>query len=239
MFNTSQSEPNSTEPPTGYDLWLRKGWPVWLLAGTVFIADQLTKQFILNWLRYGESWPAEGFLRFTHARNTGAAFSLFEGQSTILSIVAILAVGLILWLYKTSGGGSLLLRLALALQLGGAFGNLLDRFRYGYVVDFFDVGPWPIFNVADSAISIGIAFLIAYIVFGQPSDAPAANEPTDIESDTVGTCAWCERRRMHVQNESRVTTTHLLAVAPSLEESDSATSPEPHALSAAKQPSEP
>lgn len=239
MFNTSQSESNSTVPLTGYDLWLRKGWPVWLLAGTVFIADQLTKQVILNWLRYGESWPAEGFLRFTHARNTGAAFSLFEGQSTILSIVAILAVGLILWLYKTSGGGSLLLRLALALQLGGAFGNLLDRFRYGYVVDFFDVGPWPIFNVADSAISVGIAFLIAYIVFGQPSDAPGNAEPADIESVAVGTCARCERRRIHVQNESRAVTTLPSAAAPSLEESDGATSSEPRPLSTSKQPSEP
>ena len=203
MFKASQSDNASSHRLTGYDLWIRKGWPVWLVAGTIFVADQLTKQVILNWLRYGESWPADGFLRFTHARNTGAAFSLFEGQSTILSIVAILAVGLILWLYKTSGGGSLLLRLALALQLGGAFGNLLDRFRYGYVVDFFDVGPWPIFNVADSAISVGIAFLIAYIVFGPTSDTPSDAEQATAARIPTGTCDWCERRRMHVLNQSR------------------------------------
>lgn len=169
-----------------FDLWVRRGWPIWLLALTVFIADQITKQLILRWLQYGESWPAEGFLRFTLARNTGAAFGIFQGQSFILSIVAIAAIGLILWLYHASGGRSLLLRLALAFQLGGAFGNLLDRFMYGYVVDFVDVGPWPIFNVADSSISVGIALLVAYVVFGQPADSGS--------QETSG-CATCIKAR--------------------------------------------
>lgn len=175
-------------PTSGaFDLWVKRGWPIWLLALTVFVADQITKQLIVGWLRYGESWPAEGFLRFTHARNTGAAFGIFQGQSIILSIVAIAAIALILWLYHTTGGKSLLLRLALAFQLGGAFGNLLDRFMYGYVVDFVDVGPWPIFNVADSSISVGIALLVAYVVFGQTSDA-------DSQGSTV--CATCNKARV-------------------------------------------
>ena len=169
-----------------FDLWVRRGWPIWLLALTIFVADQVTKRIILAWLEYGESWPADGFLRFTLARNTGAAFGIFQGQSTILSVIAIAAIALILWLYHASAGKSLLLRLALAFQLGGAFGNLLDRFMYGYVVDFVDVGPWPIFNVADSSISVGIALLVAYVVFGQPS----ASEPQD-----PIVCATCTKAR--------------------------------------------
>lgn len=234
MSIAPQSGDPATERLSGSDLWIRRGWPVWLIAATVFVADQITKQLIIDWLRYGESWPVEGFLRFTHARNTGAAFSLFEGQSTILSIVAILAVGLILWLYKTSGGASLLLRLALALQLGGAFGNLLDRFRYGYVVDFFDVGPWPIFNVADSAISVGIAFLIAYIVFGQPSAEPPTAETADVISAPAVTCQWCERRRRHIERES-LTATPAPTTAYPLRETGCLTCSNARAIRAANQ----
>ena len=219
MFDEVQSDEPAAEKLTWSDLWLRRGWPVWLLATAVFAADQITKLLIIDWLRYGESWPVEGFLRFTHARNTGAAFSLFEGQSTILSIVAILAVGLILWLYKASGGASRLLRLALALQLGGAFGNLLDRFRYGYVVDFVDVGPWPIFNVADSAISVGIAFLIIYVIFGQTSNEKTATDAAVIDSAQVVVCGWCERRRTHINSQLRAEDIGPTAVYPMRESS--------------------
>ena len=115
----------------------------------VLVLDQSTKAFIVGWLDWGESWPVEGFLRFTHARNTGTAFSLFQGHSNVLSFVAIVAVGVLLWVYWSTGAKSFVLRLALGLQLGGALGNLLDRLQQGYVTDFLDVGPWPIFNVAD------------------------------------------------------------------------------------------
>ena len=198
MSVEANAKPRARKGFWSYDLWVRRGWPVWVLAATIFAADQVTKLLIVDWLRFGQSWPAEGWLRITLARNTGAAFSLFEGQSTILSIVAIAAVGLILWLYSTSGGTSILLRLALGLQLGGAFGNLIDRFRFGYVVDFIDVGPWPIFNVADSSISMGIALLIAYVFFGQPSTDKDGGEEVAVASADKATCPTCERRRQHL-----------------------------------------
>ena len=199
MSVKANAKPRARKGFWSYDLWVRRGWPVWVLAATIFAADQVTKLLIVDWLRFGQSWPTEGWLRITLARNTGAAFSLFEGQSTILSIVAIAAVGLILWLYSTSGGTSILLRLALGLQLGGAFGNLIDRFRFGYVVDFIDVGPWPIFNVADSSISMGIALLIAYVFFGQPStDKDGGGEEESVASAVKATCPTCERRRRHL-----------------------------------------
>ena len=147
-----------------WDFWVRRSWMLWVLAAVVLLLDQSTKSIIIAWLDWGESWPAEGFLRLTHARNTGTAFSLFQGHSNILSIVAMFAVAVLLWVYATTGAKSFVLRFALGLQLGGALGNLLDRLRLGYVTDFVDVGPWPIFNVADSAISIGMVLMVWYFV---------------------------------------------------------------------------
>ena len=145
-----------------WDFWVKRSWLLWLLAAVILLLDQSTKSLIVAWLDWGESWPAEGFLRITHARNTGTAFSLFQGHSNILSIVAIFAVAVLLWVYATTGAKSFMLRVALGLQLGGALGNLLDRLQQGYVTDFLDVGAWPIFNVADSAISVGMVLMVWY-----------------------------------------------------------------------------
>ena len=162
---------------------------LWVLAALVLVLDQGTKSIIIGWLDWGESWPAEGFLRFTHARNTGTAFSLFQGHSNILSFVAIFAVAVLLWVYATTGARSFVLRFALGLQLGGALGNLLDRLRLGYVTDFVDVGPWPIFNVADSAISIGMVLMVWYFV-----TAKDENSGSDIEATTnVNIGGGCRR----------------------------------------------
>lgn len=156
------------------EFWLKRSWLLWALAAVIFASDQVTKQIIEGWLAYGESWPADGFLRFTHIGNTGTAFSLFQGNSNILSVVALIAIGLLLWVYRTTGGQSLIIRFALGLQLGGAIGNLTDRLVQGYVTDFFDVGPWPIFNIADSAISLGMVLMLSYFFFFSKRDAVTA-----------------------------------------------------------------
>tara|TARA_B100001750_G_C15338028_1_gene510787 strand:+ start:99 stop:578 length:480 start_codon:yes stop_codon:yes gene_type:complete len=129
------------------------------------ILDQLSKFLIIIFLPLGNSWPQEGILRFTHARNTGAAFSLFQDQSLILSIVSVIAVIFILFVFKSINNPSLLIRITFGLQIGGAFGNLIDRFRLGYVTDFIDFGWWPIFNIADSSIVVGITIMIFYFLF--------------------------------------------------------------------------
>jgi signal peptidase II len=147
-----------------WDFWVRRSWMLWILAAVVLLLDQSTKSVIAAWLNWGQSWPDEGFLRLTHARNTGTAFSLFQGHSNILSVVAIFAVVLLLWVYAATGAKSLRLRSALGLQLGGALGNLLDRLQQGYVTDFIDVGPWPIFNIADSSISVGMVLMVWYFL---------------------------------------------------------------------------
>lgn len=166
----------STAVPTRARRWYSDPLLLAVLI-TVFAADQFTKVLIVGFMRLGESWPESGFLRLTYARNTGMAFGLFQDQAMILTIVSFVAVAAIVWFYRNAMTFPLL-RAALGLQLGGALGNLLDRLRLGYVVDFFDVGPWPIFNIADSSIVIGIAILAWHFAFQQGAES-AASTPRD------------------------------------------------------------
>ncbi len=175
-----------------WDFWVRRSWLLWVLAVLVIAFDQSTKALIVGWLDWGQSWPEEGFLRFTHARNTGTAFSLFQGHSNVLSFVAIFAVGVLLWVYATTGAKSFILRVALGLQLGGAIGNLLDRLQQGYVTDFLDVGWWPIFNVADSAISVGMVLMVYYF-FVHREESEATATVATIPDDFVAPIAGCRR----------------------------------------------
>ena len=137
-----------------------------LTALLVVAADQLSKIWVRSNLAVGQSLPETGILRLTHVRNTGAAFGLFQGQSFPLTTVAIVGV-VILLLYalviyrRFPSIDSTLGKVALGLVLGGTIGNLIDRLRLGYVTDFIDVGIWPPFNVADSAITVGVA-IFAY-----------------------------------------------------------------------------
>ena len=186
-----------------WDFWVRRSWMLWVLAVVVLVLDQSTKSVIVAWLDWGESWPAEGFLRFTHARNTGTAFSLFQGHSNILSIVAVFAVGVLLWVYATTGARSFILRVALGLQLGGALGNLLDRLQQGYVTDFLDVGPWPIFNVADSAISVGMVLMVWYFFSHREEDVQSSTKVSGAGQVLATGCVTCsEAMRYGTLNRS-------------------------------------
>ena len=136
----------------------------------IIVIDQLTKLLTSILLPLGTSWPNEGLLRLTHARNTGAAFSLFQDQTMILSLISVLAVIFILYIFRSIKKPSLLLKCTFGLQIGGAVGNLIDRFRLGYVTDFIDFGWWPIFNIADSSIVIGITIMIIYLLFNKDNE---------------------------------------------------------------------
>jgi signal peptidase II len=133
------------------------------VALAVIGADQLTKAAIEQSLPLNASWApiadVAHLFRFTHVSNTGAAFGLFPTGSLLFAVVAV-AAGMAILVYNLQlPAGSLLLRLALGLQLGGALGNLADRLRLGHVTDFLDVGPWPVFNLADMAIVAGVLLL--------------------------------------------------------------------------------
>ena len=141
----------------------------------VLAFDQLTKRVVTQNLALGESWPAEGFFRITRVANTGSAFGLFGGHNMLLTVASILGVAVILWFMRASGE-SLVVRTSLGLMLAGAVGNLIDRVSLGYVTDFIDVGPWYIFNVADSAIVVGVAALLFAAIASRGSRKETAEE---------------------------------------------------------------
>ncbi len=141
--------------------WRNVGF--FLTALLVVAADQLSKMWIGSYPEEQAIFKA-GFFRIIHTHNTGAAFGLFRDQSFILTIVAFVGIVVIL-LYalliyrRFPFWDNLLGKSALGLVFGGTVGNLIDRLRFGYVTDFIDVGVWPAFNIADSAIVVGVIIL--------------------------------------------------------------------------------
>ena len=135
-----------------------------LVAGVavlVFAADRLTKAWVSDNIPLGTARPVVGdYVRIVHAQNTGAAFGLLPERTTLLSVLSVVAVLAIVYYYRQIASNSALVSATLGMQLGGAFGNLLDRITQGYVVDFVDVGLGDVrfwaFNVADSSIVVGI-----------------------------------------------------------------------------------
>ncbi len=143
----------------------RARWPIFLgLAAIVLVLDQLTKAWLASFLAPGERVEVIGDLvRLIHSQNNGALFGLFRDLAIVFGVISVGVVGAIVWFHHTSGRNTLL-SVALGLLLGGALGNMTDRFRIGYVVDFVDLGIGDLrfytFNVADSAISLAILLLI-------------------------------------------------------------------------------
>ena len=131
------------------------------LAGLVVGLDQATKAMVRGALELGASWPASDWpVRIVHYTNSGAAFGLFQDAGPLLAVASLAGVALILLYLFSPEFAETPVRLALALMLGGAGGNLVDRVIRGEVVDFLKVPHWPAFNVADSAITIGVLLLI-------------------------------------------------------------------------------
>ena len=146
-----------------------------LIAASVVLADQLTKGLVAQKFLLHENLEViPGFFNLTYIRNTGGAFGLLAGGASGLRTILFLAVslaalGIIFYLYTKIPQGKKWLDTGLAMTFGGALGNFVDRVRFGEVVDFLDfhVGSlhWPAFNVADSAISVGIAIFCFYLIF--------------------------------------------------------------------------
>lgn len=149
------------------------------LVVLVVMGDQLTKSLLTSHLAVHESRVIiPGLLNLVHARNTGAAFSLLAGSHTawrqaLFVAVSVLAVGVIVYLLSRTPKEEAWTKRGLVLILAGALGNLIDRLRFGEVVDFLDfyLGTlhWPAFNVADSAITVGAAILLVTLVSVKPN----------------------------------------------------------------------
>ena len=147
--------------------WVFKDKYIFPVFSFVFISDQITKYTVYKNMSLGESIPAEGIIRITYARNTGMAFSLFENFGIILLILSLIIASILIIYLFTIDKPRILIRVFSGLVIAGALGNILDRIRFGYVNDFIDVGWWPIFNIADSSITIAIGIYIFDAIFIQ------------------------------------------------------------------------
>jgi len=154
---------------------LREKWIRFILPGVAIltlVADRISKWAVMTNLRPGESWnpvpTLERYVSLTYVTNTGAAFGLFPDHGTILMVIAVVVILAIVIYYRHLPGGWLV-QTSLGLQLGGALGNLWDRLLYGHVIDFIDVKVWPVFNLADSSISVGVAIL-AFVILRYGED---------------------------------------------------------------------
>jgi signal peptidase II len=147
-----------------------------IIAGMVIWADQLTKEWVRTNLALGESWRPftwlPSYVRIVHWENSGAAFGLFQGGGGIFAILAVIVTVMIIFYFPRISRGDWALRLAMGLQLGGALGNLIDRLQHNLkVTDFVAIADFPVFNVADSAITLGVIILFFSIWLGNDSEA--------------------------------------------------------------------
>ncbi len=173
----------------------RKWFSLIAVALAVIIADQITKALVVANLALYQSWAPVDSLRqlftVTRVHNTGAAFGLFPDGGAFFALVAVIVVGIVIYFYRTMPDEMPLIGIALGLQLGGAMGNLIDRLRQGYVVDFFDFKFWPVFNIADSGIVVGTLSLLVLMWWQERraaqknQDGPPANPPGEENPSSV------------------------------------------------------
>lgn len=144
-----------------------KDYLLLLGVATVSIAfDQWTKWWVRENVEYGGQWLPEWlswlspYARLVHWYNSGAAFGIFQNGNLVFTILAFIVIGAILFYYRQVEAEDWTLKLAMGLQLGGAAGNLIDRLLMGKVTDFISISVFPVFNIADASISIGVAVLL-------------------------------------------------------------------------------
>ena len=160
-----------------------------LIAAAVFFVDQYSKYLVRTNLALRESFapiPAIGdWFRIIHWKNTGVAFGLFQGNGWILTVIGILVVLAIILFSRQVVDGPAFWRVALAMELGGALGNLADRLNpeLGYVVDFIWIGNFPVFNLADSAIVLGAIILAIGLWRQERQEKPDTENSEQVNSE--------------------------------------------------------
>ena len=151
---------------------------IYTIALAIVLIDQATKLAAIRWLYPVGSVKVLGpYLSFTWATNTGGAFGVLSSSTGLLAAVAIV-VSAVLIVVALRVATSRMLSVAVAMVLGGAFGNLIDRLRLGYVVDFIDVHFWPVFNIADITITAGAGLIILGMLLGH-TRLPGTREDID------------------------------------------------------------
>ena len=144
------------------------------LSSLVIVIDQATKYWIQSRMAYGESWPIfTDIFHITYILNPGAAFGILENKTWFFIAVALVLLAGVAYLYPRLPE-NMIVKLGTGLLVGGAIGNLIDRVRIGYVIDFFDFRIWPIFNVADICIVCGVACLAYFLLLSPEGSETAA-----------------------------------------------------------------
>jgi signal peptidase II len=150
-----------------------------VLAIVILLLDQITKSIVIQKMPLHDSIPLLPFFSLTHVRNTGAAFGIFPGANAIFIVVMVLVLAVLTISHRKIARNDVWTTVGLGLLWGGALGNLLDRLRHGSVTDFLDffwrTWHWPVFNVADSAICVGIFILAIRGLF-----EPSAKKPSTV-----------------------------------------------------------
>ena len=158
-----------------------------LLGGAVILLDQATKAWIENNLAFTAIWtpiPALPWLQITNWHNRGMAFGLGQGWGTVLFALGLVYAAAVVIFFPAISRSGWAMRWGMAIQWGGALGNLLDRWRQGYVTDFIAVGHFPVFNLADAAITLSVVFLLLGELFSREEaaeEAPAETADTPAE----------------------------------------------------------
>lgn len=145
--------------------------PILFFIAGIIALDQLTKFIVQGAMQPGESIPViSGIFHITYVLNAGAAFGILENQRIFFLATAMLLVAAAAFFWRKIASERLVTRLGTAMLLGGAVGNMIDRVRTGYVVDFFDFRVWPVFNIADIFIVVGVGAIIYMMVFSKPKE---------------------------------------------------------------------
>lgn len=140
---------------------------IFIIVTSVILLDQITKFLAAKFLQLNTPVPLiKNLLNLTLVHNRGAAFGFFQNQLFLFVLISLFAIGLILYNLRNKKN-SIILKLSLSLILGGSVGNLIDRLRFGFVIDFLDLRIWPVFNIADSVITIAALVLSWELLFNK------------------------------------------------------------------------
>jgi len=152
----------------------------------LFFADQLSKIWVINYLKPVDSIKIiDGFLSFTYVENTGAAFGIFQGQKWLLTLIVSVVICIAFWTLYTNKINRTIERICVTMIIAGGLGNLCDRIRYGFVVDFIDINQlfsYPMFNVADCFVVVGAILMVISVVFEEKIYKTNSDDQQGIEN---------------------------------------------------------
>lgn len=163
--------------------------PLLFFASLIVALDQWTKWLVRTNIPFAGSWLPDGwdwlspYARIVYWHNTGAAFGMFQNGNTVFSVLAVIVIIVIFYYYPLVERGDWFLRVAMGMQMAGAAGNLVDRLTVGKVTDFISVGTFPVWNVADASITVGVVVLLLGIWIKERAEKRKASEQLSVASD--------------------------------------------------------